>query len=445
MKNFLKITYPLCVTFLIFFLVTSGAYAAQNDVFLAKMKVVRQISLGSTYDYEVETSRGGRAILKTPPFQMKIGENVNFFVKEGAPENGKPAYIVLTTSSPRSLAGGFSMVKLGGFWTYMDKNGSLLVKGGFDKAFDFSGGFGLVLLKNSWAFLNTKGEFLESPMISPFDEYESIDSGMFKDSRVGVRARTKNNSSVPILLDDKGDVIQQLGQEASLYIKNYSEGLAAIRGNSRVFGDRYVHAYGFMDKSGKIVIPSKFEWAGNFKSGLAPVHTMREDGSYTNKYGYIDRSGKLLIDAVYERANDFSEDRAAVQSGGSWGFIDTKGKTIANPVYQEVRPFHGGLSAVKIGGKWGYINQEGQLVIKAIYGQAKDFSDGLAPVAEKEWGSLWGYIDIRGHFVVKPQYKQAESHSAGLALVRDEAPGSGDKWKYINTKGQAALWFYAYN
>ena len=41
------------------------------------------------------------------------------------------------------------------------------------------------------------------------------------------------------------------------------------------------------------------------------------------KYGFIDKSGKLVIPAAYDMTNKFSEGLAAVKVGDRWGFIDT--------------------------------------------------------------------------------------------------------------------------
>ncbi|MBN2571704.1 MAG: WG repeat-containing protein [Ignavibacteriales bacterium] len=60
---------------------------------------------------------------------------------------------------------------------------------------------------------------------------------------------------------------------------DFSNGLAFIRKNKK---------YGYIDKTGKIVIKPQFEWPSNFSEGLAYV---RKNG----KYGFIDKSGKILI------------------------------------------------------------------------------------------------------------------------------------------------------
>jgi hypothetical protein len=41
------------------------------------------------------------------------------------------------------------------------------------------------------------------------------------------------------------------------------------------------------------------------------------------KYGFIDRTGNLVIAPRFENAGGFFAGRALVQLGGKWGYIDT--------------------------------------------------------------------------------------------------------------------------
>lgn len=55
--------------------------------------------------------------------------------------------------------------------------------------------------------------------------------------------------------------------------------------------------YGFVDKSGKAVVPpiySKIEKFGKYDKDLALVK------SISDSYGFIDRQGKIVIPAIYE-------------------------------------------------------------------------------------------------------------------------------------------------
>ena len=65
--------------------------------------------------------------------------------------------------------------------------------------------------------------------------------------------------------------------------------------------------YGYIDRSGKMVIPPQFKDAGPFSDGLARVLLGKQGG-------YIDKSGQLVIKGEeFEEARLFSEGLAAAR------------------------------------------------------------------------------------------------------------------------------------
>lgn len=58
-----------------------------------------------------------------------------------------------------------------------------------------------------------------------------------------------------------------------------------------------------------------------FSDGLAVV---KKDG----KYGFIDRTGKEVIPLIYDDAYGFYDGLAAVEKDGKMGYIDRTGKEI---------------------------------------------------------------------------------------------------------------------
>ena len=59
--------------------------------------------------------------------------------------------------------------------------------------------------------------------------------------------------------------------------------------------------WGFIDESGKVVIPFIFKGIGEFSEGLVSV--MRG----VSEWGFIDKTGKVFIQFIYDEAVDFSE------------------------------------------------------------------------------------------------------------------------------------------
>ena len=88
---------------------------------------------------------------------------------------------------------------------------------------------------------------------------------------------------------------------------------------------------GFVDRTGKVVIPPRFEGTSNFSEGLAAVRI-------NGKWSFIDRGGKV-ISPEFDSAGNFSEELAPVNMNGKWGFIDKTGKVAIPPQFESVGSF----------------------------------------------------------------------------------------------------------
>ena len=122
---------------------------------------------------------------------------------------------------------------------------------------------------------------------------------------------------------------------------------------------------GYVDKKGDQVLrlpaPGRKQdcasaW-GDFTDGLSRW-------LFGKKYGFIDRSGKTVIPAQFDLTYGLSEGLAAVQIGKKWGYIDTTGTIAIEPQeFWNVKPFHNGLAEVQTKDKGvGYIDRSGRYV-----------------------------------------------------------------------------------
>jgi hypothetical protein len=103
---------------------------------------------------------------------------------------------------------------------------------------------------------------------------------------------------------------------------------------------------GFIDKTGKLIIPAKFDHVYGFREGVAFV----EDG----KQGLIDKTGRVIIPWPYKNYPSFSRGLARVSVDGKWGFIDTAGKMVIPPQFDYADNFSEGLAAVRVGERGGF-------------------------------------------------------------------------------------------
>ena len=131
------------------------------------------------------------------------------------------------------------------------------------------------------------------------------------------------------------------------WVSIFSEGLASVKLDGK---------YGFIDKTGREVVPMIYDSAGSFLEGLARV-------KLDDKFGFIDHTGKEVVSLIYD--NDdiyFWEGLASVKLDGKWGFIDKAGTFVINPQYDRVESFRDGLAYVKSGEAWSYIDKSGKTI-----------------------------------------------------------------------------------
>ncbi len=243
-----------------------------------------------------------------------------------------------------------------------------------------------------------------------------------------------------------------------------------------------VPQWGYIDKSGNIVIPPYFDYAQPFKNGYAKVtingksavidkkgncvpEPKREEHSISSKkkapvseevgdfhedlakfkknekYGYINKRGEIVIKAEFDSAGTFSEGLADVEIEGKIGFINSKGELkiksqfFSSASYSQGM-FSDGLGLVAFHGT-GFINKQGKIAIIPQFSLRTDevgnFSEGLAHV---KIGEKFGYIDKNGQTVIEPKYDWAEPFSEGLARVKEYSKkGLG----FIDKKGNYVL------
>ncbi|NJS16754.1 MAG: WG repeat-containing protein [Nostocaceae cyanobacterium CSU_2_110] len=65
------------------------------------------------------------------------------------------------------------------------------------------------------------------------------------------------------------------------------------------------------------IIQPQFTSVSEFSEGLAPVYIGYREG-------YVDRTGKVIIPALFDGAGEFSEGLAWVNISGKWGYINKK-------------------------------------------------------------------------------------------------------------------------
>ncbi len=155
---------------------------------------------------------------------------------------------------------------------------------------------------------------------------------------------------------------------------------------------------GFMDSNGRIVVFQSLSGFGedycefeDFSEGLAVVHECALDGE--PKKGYMNKLGKIVIPTEYDEAYAFSNGMAKVAKNGRYGFVSADGRLVVNCIYDDAIDYSDGIGIVKQNDKYGYINKQGKLIGQIDYDEAQPFSYGIAKV--KRDGKN-GFVDKNG-------------------------------------------------
>ncbi|HOJ11156.1 MAG TPA: WG repeat-containing protein [Clostridiales bacterium] len=198
-----------------------------------------------------------------------------------APEHGEFRFITAYTSeTPDTTGESWKTYKENGLIGYKDQNGKVVIPAQFEEARNFSQGIARVRAKDKdlFAYIDTTGKF-----ITPSKYYGSICDHTVRDGlmRVGtwgddITSALMNGERLDYWVDEKGKTIVVMKSGATF---NYSM------------------KAGFIDTTGKEVIPLQFDEANSFQNDMAAVYKFQgKMGNVdTNKVGWIDTTGKLVI------------------------------------------------------------------------------------------------------------------------------------------------------
>lgn len=126
-------------------------------------------------------------------------------------------------------------------------------------------------------------------------------------------------------------------------------------GSARDLHVRIGDKWGILTADGEQLAEVKFDSVGVFHDGLAVVKA-------AERYGYIDRSGEIVIPIQWMAAYDFSEGLAALRVDKKhFQFINTAGTVvIKSKKYDSVGRFRNGICRVVKGGKVKWIDTKGK-------------------------------------------------------------------------------------
>lgn len=155
---------------------------------------------------------------------------------------------------------------------------------------------------DKWGYVDSKGQYVINAQFknaSPFSE--------------GLALVQSTDGKYGYIGEDGKYLINPIYKNAT----HFSEGMACVvmeNGKPQ-----------FLDKDNKILFTvEQAEYCAEFREGRARVQVK-------GKWGFVDKSGAMIIGPIYENARDFSEGLAAVSKKDEetgevrWGYIDANG------------------------------------------------------------------------------------------------------------------------
>lgn len=198
---------------------------------------------------------------------------------------------------------------------------------------------------------------------------------------------------------------------------------------------------GFIDKSGKEIIPCRYDDVSGFESGFTIVKI--KTGEYDYKHGLLDSTGKEVVPMNYERLEYYAEDKVLVfgeENTSKVGLMDLTGKVLIPAQYEfwSKRVSKGmwpvGTWPEGTNGICGVVNLQNETIVPFTFEMIESYSDELNIASAKKDGK-YGFIDRTGKTVIPFIYSNGWTSGTLLAVKKD------GKWGVINTDSKIILPF----
>lgn len=210
-------------------------------------------------------------------------------------------------------------------------------------------------------------------------------------------------------IDKSGEVLIEAKYEA---VEEFSEGLALVVRDGKV---------GYINKVDDTVIPFEYEDGESFVNGAAIV-------SKNDKYGLINRNNQSIVDIKYELVGNFFEGLAVVSNDTAYGYVNKNGLEIIPLYLQYASDFDRNYALIEMDSGKGMINTLGATVIEPKYTWLEPFNE--YGVARAKNDTAYGLLDKNGSNILPFEYERIGSYSEKLAVI-----SKNGKYGYVNTKG----------
>ncbi len=279
----------------------------------------------------------------------------------------------------------------------IDETGREIIEPKYDEINPYCKNAAFVKVNGKWGVIDKYGNVLMAPKY--ISDNQTINERYFQ-------CEYYDNGLYIITQNEKKGVIDENGREIASPV--YDEiGVwyrAPSTGEVHEFEIKYEDEYNHYYRFGYGV-----------ESDYSKTGIVRIPVSLNGKWGFIDETGREIVPVKYEACHPFHDGKAVVKRDGKYGFIDIDGHEKIAPKYDDADNFNEGLAFVSRNGKYGYIDADEHAVIPLKYNGAITFKEGVGAVCQ---GSKWMFIDRTGRQAIPGLYDKVLSNFSDDTGVR---------------------------
>lgn len=328
-------------------------------------------------------------------------------------------------------------LKEGGKVGYINKSGELVIKESFDIAYQFYNGVAIVKINDKYYFIDTLGNIVRELDYDSIDlgryDYEWKYSGIIRVEKNGlVGAIYVKNGEIKVIVEPKYSYLSAFGTadgqaNFSTSTKNETCGVIDISGKEiirfegkalhvlsegRYAASNYNGKWGYLDQSGNVIIPFKYDEVEGFNNGLAVV-------KLNQKSGLIDRDGKEVLQFDFDSIK-VTDNNIVVEENGKWYLLDCQTlKKISNEY--DFIGLGDQIFPVQKNNKVGIISKTGREIISPRY---DNYENSFFEVAKDymwvKQGEEWFCLDIQGKNKFATSFEAVSLFEHGIASVQKD-------------------------
>lgn len=266
-----------------------------------------------------------------------------------------------------AFLGGKAIIKQDGKCGYIDEDGDLVLANAYDIAYPFLSASTSVKADGIWVMINSDGYVVARPE-KDVDDMSFVSDGKvviakgrkygYTDTTLKVPddlpydyASAYRNGVAAVKVGNEWKLIDTEGKSLTetvfedIKIDEFHTCLS-----SGVIWAKKNGKYYMYDAEGKQICDQGFEDARHFVAD-EPAAV-----SVGGKWGFVDKTGQMVIEAEYTDARSFNCGVGAVCVDGLWGYVSIGNEIRIAPQFEDAREFSSdGIAAVKENESWSYI------------------------------------------------------------------------------------------